>query len=413
MMKYLIVLFLLPTVSFGQLKHDYNIVSGFWNDGEPNYDRVGTLLSFSDDGLTQDSFGINTIIDTYNGCISDKNGSLLMYTNGCDIRNAQGQLIHNGDNLNINSNTWAEDCDREHGYKDGAQRSIFLPYGEDDSLYYLIHQASDFINWQTDSFGIAARHLMCTKIIRSDTGLVAVEKNVEILGGERMDSGNVTAIPHANRRNWWVYTRAYEEEKSYRILIDDSGVHTMGAVEFGPPIGFNDGGSSLFSPDGSKFIFYEWWHGLHIYDYDRSTGVMTDEKVIQVPVGWDTTSQNILAGRTGTAMSPNGRFVYISTALALQQVDLLDGSTVNVGIWDGLQNPNSSAFNQMILGPDCRLYMCTIGQSKSIHVINNPDEKGAACNFGQHQIELIYPAGARTFPYFPHYRVDEQNICDR
>lgn len=56
--------------------------------------------------------------------------------------------------------------------------------------------------------------------------------------------------------------------------------------------------------------------------------------------------------------------------------------------------------------------MCTVGQSKSIHVINKPDEKGIACDFVQHQIELLYPMGRHTFPYFPHFRIDEDKICD-
>jgi hypothetical protein len=45
-------------------------------------------------------------------------------------------------------------------------------------------------------------------------------------------------------------------------------------------------------------------------------------------------------------------------------------------------------------------------------VINNPDEKGKACDFTQHSIKTPYLIGTKSLPNYPHFRIDEDQICD-
>ena len=44
----------------------------------------------------------------------------------------------------------------------------------------------------------------------------------------------------------------------------------------------------------------------------------------------------------------------------------------------------------------------------AIHVINNPDAKGKACDFQQHGLKL--PTYTESIPLFPNYRLGKSNI---
>jgi hypothetical protein len=77
---------------------------------------------------------------------------------------------------------------------------------------------------------------------------------------------------------------------------------------------------------------------------------------------------------------------------------------VLVGTYDGFQDPFSTYFYRMQLGPDCRIYMHSGSGHYSWHVINQPDEPGLACDFRQHSFELPY-TNFRAMPYFPNYRL--------
>ncbi len=56
--------------------------------------------------------------------------------------------------------------------------------------------------------------------------------------------------------------------------------------------------------------------------------------------------------------------------------------------------------------------MCSTNGNKTYHVINKPDELGAACDFVQNGIKLPYEAGFGSMPNFPRFRVDEVEKCD-
>ncbi|HMG15901.1 MAG TPA: T9SS type A sorting domain-containing protein, partial [Saprospiraceae bacterium] len=70
----------------------------------------------------------------------------------------------------------------------------------------------------------------------------------------------------------------------------------------------------------------------------------------------------------------------------------------------GFKSPYGSNFFYMQNGPDGKIYMCTLNGETVLHVINNPDEKGKACNFTQHSVQLIGP-NSFSLPNFPNYRL--------
>lgn len=49
---------------------------------------------------------------------------------------------------------------------------------------------------------------------------------------------------------------------------------------------------------------------------------------------------------------------------------------------------------------------------RSLHVINNPDEKGVACNFVQRGLKLRDSNNPGSIPNHPVFRLDGDEVCD-
>jgi hypothetical protein len=56
--------------------------------------------------------------------------------------------------------------------------------------------------------------------------------------------------------------------------------------------------------------------------------------------------------------------------------------------------------------------MSSRSSTKTIHVINNPDEPAPFCNFEQHGLKLFTSTGTISMPTFPNYRLDTAPVCD-
>ena len=107
----------------------------------------------------------------------------------------------------------------------------------------------------------------------------------------------------------------------------------------------------------------------------------------------------------------------MSSDLLLYQVDLwetdLQSSLELIAEWDGFQDPLVVGFTNVVLGPDCRMYVGTGSGSFHLGVIYEPDLKGQQCLFVQHDLVLPSPKSRGSMPNFPHFRIDEDQPCDR
>lgn len=154
---------------------------------------------------------------------------------------------------------------------------------------------------------------------------------------------------------------------------------------------------------------------LHVYDFDRSTGEISNHKKVTIFDDAEEKPNNEF--RFGSVeWSPNSRFMYVAVSDSLFQVDsweehMNDGIRL-IDVYDGTQNPFSNRFYIASLAPDCKIYICSTSGNKSYHIIHRPDELGAACNFVQNELQLPASAGSANLPLFPRFRVDEQAKCD-
>jgi len=95
---------------------------------------------------------------------------------------------------------------------------------------------------------------------------------------------------------------------------------------------------------------------------------------------------------TGCSFSPNGRWLYVSTNKNIFQFDSWD-TNINstrtiVSTWDTTLLPHRTYFHHL-LAPDGTIYVSNWSSADFLHVINDPDQQGLACNVIHEQIQLL------------------------
>lgn len=117
----------------------------------------------------------------------------------------------------------------------------------------------------------------------------------------------------------------------------------------------------------------------------------------------------------GAAISPNSRYLYISSQVKFYQYDLqapdIAASQVLLGEYDGYVSPFATTFYNCQLAPDCKIYCNCYNSCDVFHVVNYPDEPGLSCDFVQHGVQLA-SSNALSIPNFPNYRLGTgQSVC--
>lgn len=311
-----------------------------------------------------------------NASITDTSGNLLFSTNGAYLANATGDTMLNGSGLNPSWYT--------SQFPEGlhiSQACLILPKPNAPDMYYLFHGTLD------DAVGQFAQYLYLTTIDMSlDGGLGGVVSKNQVLINDVLNVGKITAVRHANGRDWWVYCHKQHTNIFYRLLVTPNGVSAPNQQAIGVTR-HADIGQVCFSPDGTRFAYY--WgddEDLEIFFFDRCTGLFSDPVHILID---DANSMG------GVAFSPNSRYLYVSSVLDVYQYDTeavdIEASMVHIAEWDGFYSPSppfATVFDIAQLAPDGKVYIATGNSTFHLHVIHNPDEAGLACNMEQHGIAL-------------------------
>ena len=339
--------------------------------------------------------------------MSDANGNYIFSSNGCRIFNRLHQLMENGGGLNPG---WVQTewCDGNAYTQMNAILSLPMP--GNDSVYYVFHLDFQLFEFAPDYWNDAANNLYYSIVdMRLGNGLGAVtQKNIPIIT-DTLTHGALTAVRHANGRDWWIL---YPEERSncyYKILLDPQGIHVVGKQCIGVVWEQALTGGCLFTAKGDKYIRSDSDRGLNIFDFDRCTGMLSND--IHISLAPDT----FLI--TGLSISHNDRFVYVTYLLKVYQFDLwasdIAASKTLVGVYDGYWDLNQADIHNPRLAPDGKIYMTTTGDVKSLHVIHAPNKKGVKCRFENHGISLLKYTSL-AMPIFPNYRVGpvDNSSCD-
>ena len=412
-MKWIMVIVSLSsliTISYGQANLDNIWLFGYETDSSlPQFG--GSVMDFNNDTLLMYTHDREMPFDATNASICDDSGHLLFYTNGVYIANFVHDTIENGgcclNPMELNN----VDGNRV------PQGTIILPFPENEKEYYLIHGGRRLIQGDfLDAGGGPIYYSHLDMEVNNGFGKV-LEKNIPIIS-DTLDIGKLTATRHANGRDWWLTVPEFRSNLFYKLLLTPEGVN-LSTQSIGEPVA-NGLGQAVFAPDGSVYAnitlnsFVDC--AAHIYRFDRCSGELYDPVYIPINCG---------AAAAGVAISPNSRFLYLLVHTVIYQIDLWsddwEASMQEVAVYDGYEEP-IPGFDSLFfptrfflgqLAPNGKIYINTTNGVKSLHVINQPDSLGMACDVQQHAIQLP-TLNAFSLPNFPNYqlRAKQGSLCD-
>lgn len=327
--------------------------------------------------------------------ICDSNGDLRYVSDGYSIIHPDGSFVENGDTLEYLM--WTNYSMLGTKY---SQKSIFLPV-ENDKIYYINSNMSDsmFIN-NDDTNNI--NHLLFPydrltySVIdgQANGGLGKVtQRMIPILQNKLLERSTMNACRHGNGKDWWLLKLAADSNDLYCIrLTQDSVVYerklklpfqfnATGGCNLGQ-LQFNNAGTQLvllrpsFEPVDSSYY-------MLTADFDRCYGTISNTKKIKFPKQSYQFISLVKEDSTGlgVAFSPNGRFIYYGGGYYIMQYDQWDGTFYKVAEMDTIA-AQFNGYNSLQLAPNGKIYIGHYhGGSRQFSVIDNPDAKGAACNF--------------------------------
>jgi hypothetical protein len=403
----ILICFSLINICKAQYKHDY-----VWMAGDPPLvpNSINGVIKFDFNGdslsITEQDEGLGSYLT--NASICDHDGNLLFYSNGCSINNSQHELMQNGAGLNPGVAYVGGNCPDYGNYL--PQGIIILPLPNNNNRYYVIHQAeTSGLPGDFDYFNGKLYYSLVDMTLDGGNGKV-VEKNKPILSDTMF--ANISAVKHDNGIDWWVLVSKAHTNRYFKILLTSNGIDSIYTQDIGINMDqwWSGGGQSFFSPDGTRFARYYKGDQLLLYDFDRQTGFLSNFRQLYA----DTTE----GFWGGLSFSSSSRFLYVNTQGSLWQFDLLapdiQASKILVGKWDGFYDENNLqvTFYLMQLGPDCKIYIVAPNGTRHMHVINNPNEPGLACDFRQRGVTLPAINGT-SIPNFPNYRLGTgYPVCD-
>ncbi len=301
------------------------------------------------------------------GCatISDVNGNLLFYSNGVNVWNSAHNIMANGNGLMGSIST--------------TQAALIVKQPKSNSLYYL---------FTLDQLGYAngLRYSVIDMTLAAGLGSVTTKNNLLYTPS----CEKLTGVRHCNGSDVWIISHDYNSAQFRVFLLTSSGLSTTTVISnIGSVISnsINSAGYLKASTNGRKIGlaiagFTVNNGGYEIYDFDNSTGVVSNSLVLaygNYPYGCE--------------FSPDGTKFYGSAldAPQISQWNLCAGSnsailnslfTVSTGSLLSYNSPYG-----MQLAKDGKIYFI-YGTNNQLGAINNPNNSGAAMSLTVNAINL-------------------------
>jgi hypothetical protein len=397
-------------VVFAQQKGDYQ-----WIMGVPNSPTLhGTLMDFTSGQLILKPVLKNNFFYAVNASICDRNGHLLLYSNGCDMFNGNHRKVIN--NTVIPQGYYQELCPAG---LPSIQGGLLLPQPDNDTMYYYFHIELDEVYPDTtgtsELFPLAPLHLYYMEIRYppgASNGRVTKKRQVAV--ADTLARCGMKPVRHANGRDWWLLMPEAHSNCYYRVLITPQGVQNKGRTCVGFAWGDADGtGQSSFSEQGDVYLRSAPYDGkVFIYPFDRCTGDLSQPVML-------TPFEDSLYIAGGICTSPSGRFLYVTNDTHLWQYDLqasdISGSRILLAATDSWVDEANfeDSFWMMQLGPDGKIYVGGTANFKYLHVIHQPDSAGVASQTERHAIKM-FTYNHIGMPTFPNFRLGalKGSACD-
>ncbi|HSF90132.1 MAG TPA: hypothetical protein VLA46_11980, partial [Saprospiraceae bacterium] len=211
---YISIITLLYSLGHSQGKGDYN-----WQLGVQSYPLsspypLSQEISFDKGYRIIDTLFRPMSMGYFNTSLSDFNGKLLLYSNGCKINDGNHELIANSVDLSPGSvnDEWCGTTSGEYPISDGG---LFLSFN-DDNLVLLLHQRLKILGSPLRVFVDA---LFYTSLLRTESSYIIIEKSIPIIL-DTLSSGRLEAIEGMRPGYWWIIQGVRNSNDYYTIGID-------------------------------------------------------------------------------------------------------------------------------------------------------------------------------------------------
>ncbi|MCC7028465.1 MAG: T9SS type A sorting domain-containing protein [Saprospiraceae bacterium] len=396
---YIILFSVCSLINVQSQKWDYNWLFGYFYDGLPQDGNWGIdNLNFNTkDGnpVVNNKSTIQNDFDYYGSMISDREGRFLFSYDGTFVEDYIGRIPNN------KAVCPDDDC------RFFPQSTLILPNLIFDSIYYIFNLHDERIGneWVCNVFSYSSLHEL-----PNETG-IRLDLAKKDLSKKLFQVGDASSCRHANGRDWWIIAPGFNNNIYYFFILTDklayfSHTQAIGEKRIDGP------GFCCFSPNGEYYAMatkrdsgYDTGALLYFQHFDRSTGMFSNQQVFEID-----TSMSVSAG---CAFSPDNQILYVCSNHYLYQYPLQNGklnNRIEIAMYDGFEshlfgiNYGVTTFGQLQNGPDGRIYLNSDQvQTKHLHVINEPNKIGLACDFQQHSLPL--KSVKITMPYFPNYRL--------
>jgi len=296
-------------------------------------------------------------------------GALLFYTDGITVYNSQNNIMPNGTGL--------------HGHSSSTQCGLIVRLPGSTHTYYVFS-----VDQLAGTNGI--KYSLVDMTLAGGLGDVTT-KNVPLMAPT---SEKVTAVRHCNGIDYWILTHKFNSDTIYAFLLTSTGI--------GPPakskVGMTAGGSTTnargemkLSPDGSRLAVAYDWLGAELYDFDNSTGIVSN------PITLTTGVQ-----RYGVCFSPDGSKLYMTSGWQGKDIIQYDLASANIPASAVTVGTTSATYaGSLQNGPDGKMYVATYGLS-TLGRINDPNALAPACNY----VDIAFNVGNVVRWGLPNFPVD-------
>lgn len=400
---------------FGQREGDQWVI-GYYGDGiSPEFGIMH--IDFKSGNPTFNLFLDHPYeLNGTQGNICDIRGVPILITNGMEIIGSDGtivvdQIAYESDPSSYWNYWYEEDLDIKLGFPQ-PNGAIILPVPNREDEYSIIYHNAEV---HPPGFWQISRYLEARIKLLEDSTYSILYIDKPALPHHQWYTGTISAVRHANGRDWWVVVFEEDSPRYYSMLLTEEGINVHHEAEIDSTV-LEGLGQAVFSSQGNymarmdALTLEEDGQFITLYSFDRCEGSL--ERI--------TTFQEDGGFFTGVAFSPSERYLYADNNLSLWQWDLLAddiaASQVLVDTFDGFISPGwfGTYFAPMVNAPDGRIYIIpSSGSSKYFHVIDRPDLPAPDCKFLQHHIELPL-WNQRTAPNIPNFRLGplDDSTCD-
>jgi len=214
-----------------------------------------------------------------------------------------------------------------------------------------------------------------------------------------------SVVRHGNGRDWWIVVPKPKSAQYYIFLLSPQGISGPAFFTTGPAIHGAHLGASAFSPDGSKFAYFNPDQGAVVLDFDRCAGLLSQLRFVPVPFP--------LISGGGLAFTPSGNKILVTSQSTLYE-SRFDAQPARFDtVFHLFDNYKwGTTLHEMQYDADQRLFVSSHSRTQYINQITfDTPEKVDTLVFKSIKLPVYT---ARSLPNFPNFRLYDLpgSVCD-